>query len=267
MNILLLIIVVSVGLSMIKLIVDEIIFHIKHKRRIKELEKFAVRMSEEDIKKFQAAIEEEDRLENLKNIKLLREKTSASVALCAEALEESDGDIDKATSWLKQKGVKPDVKQRATKEGVIISYQHMNRKLVSTVELRCETDFVAKSDRFQAFALDLAMHVAGTPTTPIAIDREGLSEKIVEAEKRDILNQPDMANKPEKIKEKIIEGRLTKFYKEKVLLDQPFIKDENHTIKQLVDWHINTLGENIRVVGFSCWTLGNKPIVEYEEKQ
>jgi elongation factor Ts len=189
-------------------------------------------------------------------VKALRDKTGAGMMDCKNALKTCNGDEEKAIAWLREKGLAKAQKKagRATSEGWIGSYIHSNGKIGVLVELKCETDFVAKNEKFLALAKDLAMQVAAT--NPVCVHPEDLPEDIIAKEKEIYLNQAKEEGKPEHIAEKIVEGRLKKYYKEVCLLEQPFIKDDSKTIKDLINEAIAVLGENIQIGRFSRLALG-----------
>ncbi|SDN65484.1 elongation factor Ts [Desulfonauticus submarinus] len=189
-------------------------------------------------------------------VKELREKTGAGMMDCKKALEASGGDTEKAIAWLREKGLAKAQKRadRATAEGWIGSYIHSNGKIGVMIELKCETDFVAKSDRFQQLAKDLAMQVAAA--NPICLKPEDLPQDLLEKEKEIYLKQAKEEGKPDHIAEKIVEGRLKKYYKEVCLLEQPFIKDDSKTIADLLNEAVVALGENIQIGRFVRLSLG-----------
>ncbi len=189
-------------------------------------------------------------------VKELRERTKAGMMDCKKALEESQGDMEKAIAWLRQKGLAVAAKRagRATAEGIVASYIHAGGKLGVLVEVNCETDFVAKTDQFQEFARDIAMQIAAT--NPVAIRREDVPEDFVEKEKQILINQAKETGKPEHIIEKIVQGRLEKMYKEVCLLEQPFVKNPDITIQDLLNELIGKLGENITIRRFVRYQVG-----------
>jgi elongation factor Ts len=189
-------------------------------------------------------------------VKALREKTGAGMMDCKKALTACDGNEEKAIAWLREKGLAKAQKKagRATSEGWIGSYIHSNGKIGVLVELKCETDFVARNEKFLALAKDLAMQIAAT--NPVCVRPEELPEDLIAREKEIYLNQAKEEGKPDHIAEKIVEGRLKKYYKEVCLLEQPFIKDDSKTIKDLINEAIAVLGENIQIGRFSRLALG-----------
>jgi len=190
----------------------------------------------------------------LKLIKQLREKTGISISECYESLEESKGDIEKAIEILRKKGegVMSKKEARETKTGVIGVYLHADSKQASLVKVFCETDFVAKNEEFKILAHDLAMQIVALK--PKWIAPSGVPQEIIEKEKEIYLSEIDK-KKPEPIKEKIVDGKLQKFYSENCLFRQPFIKDEDLTIEELIASYVNKFGEKIEVKEFVLFTL------------
>lgn len=191
-----------------------------------------------------------------KMVKSLRDKTGAGMMDCKKALEAASGDEEKATVWLREKGLAKAQKRsgRATSEGWIGSYIHSNGKIGVLVELKCETDFVAKSDKFKELAKDLAMQIAAT--SPVCVSPEQLPQDLLEKEKQIFLHQAKEEGKPENIAEKIVEGRIKKYYKEVCLQEQPFIKDDSKTVNDLINEAVAVLGENIQIGRFTRLGLG-----------
>jgi elongation factor Ts len=189
-------------------------------------------------------------------VKELREKTGAGMMDCKKALEATQGDSGKAVIYLREKGIaKAETKVgRTTSEGVISSYIHAGSKLGTLVEVNCETDFVAKNDEFKNLAREVAMQVAATD--PLAVQRSDLSEELVEKEKSIYRTQALSSGKPEKAVEKIIEGKLEKYFATVCLLEQPYVRDPNKTIGVLVKEYIVKFGENITVRRFVRFKLG-----------
>jgi elongation factor Ts len=192
-----------------------------------------------------------------KAVKELREKTSAGMMDCKKALQEFDGDVEKAMESLKQKGLASANKKsnRIASEGLIEAYVHMGGKLGVIVELNCETDFVARSPAFQDLARNVAMQIAACPTVQF-VTFEEIPLTVAEEEKRTEMNKDDLGNKPEEIKEKIVEGRIQKRLKEMVLLEQNFIRDSSITMDELVKQAVAKLGENIKIRRFQRFKLG-----------
>ena len=178
-------------------------------------------------------------------VKELRDKSGVGMMDCKKAMQEADGDMDKAFDILRKSGVAKAQKKagRDAKEGSIISYIHPGSKLGVLLELNCETDFVANTDDFQNLGRDIAMHIAAV--NPIAVKREDIDSSILDKEKEIYFDQAKASGKPENIIEKMVEGRINKFYQENVLLEQNFVKDPSKTIENLVTDKVGVLGENI----------------------
>lgn len=191
-----------------------------------------------------------------KLVKTLREKTGVGLMDCKEALKISNGDMDKAVDHLREKGLAKAQKRagRAATEGTVAVYIHMGGKIATMVEINCETDFVAKTDQFQTFAKDVAMQV--TAANPSYVKREDVPVEVREKEKNIYRIQAKEAGKPEKILDKIADGKLDKFYQEVCLLEQPFIKNPDISIKDLLEDLISKMGENIVVRRFVRYQLG-----------
>jgi len=189
-------------------------------------------------------------------VKDLREKTGAGMMDCKKALTEMSGDVEKAINYLREKGIAKAASKagRATKEGIIVSYIHPGDKLGVMVEINCETDFVARTDEFKLFAKDIAMQVAAT--NPIAISRENVDASVVEQESAIYRQQALNEGKPEKILDKIVSGKLDKFFAETCLMEQPFVKDNEKTITDLINSMIAKIGENISIRRFARFRLG-----------
>ena len=190
-------------------------------------------------------------------VKELRERTGAGFMDCKRALEEAGGDIDKAIASLREKGLAAAAKKagRDAREGLVSSYIHAGGRLGVLIEVNCETDFVARTDEFQKLVRDLAIQVAGLAPEYVDIDR--IPEDVVAAKKAALLADESVQAKPENIREKIVDGQLAKWYKEVVLLEQPF-RDEDRTVRDLVTEKIATIGENIRVRRFVRYALGEE---------
>jgi elongation factor Ts len=188
-------------------------------------------------------------------VKSLRERTGAGVLDCRNALAEVDGDFDEAIKLLKKKGLAVAAKkaEREANEGLVEAYIHAGGKLGVLVELNCETDFVARTEDFQELAHDLAMQVAGAGAKYLA--PEDIPQDVLEREKERHLEEIG-DSKPEEIVQKIVDGKLKKYYQEVCLLEQPFIKDEEMTIRDLMTSKIAKLGENIKVRRFARFELG-----------
>jgi len=189
-------------------------------------------------------------------VKELREKTGAGMMDCKKALEENDGSLEKAVDWLRQKGLSKAAKKagRATSEGVIGNYIHSTGKIAVLVEVKCETDFVARNEKFQEFAKNVAMQIAAN--NPAAVDAESVDPAVIEREREVYRQKAREEGKPENIIEKIVEGGIKKFYKEICLLEQPYIRDDKMTIRDLLNDVIATLGENVTIGRFVSMQLG-----------
>jgi elongation factor Ts len=191
-------------------------------------------------------------------VKALRDKTGAGMMDCKKALGECTGDEEKSIAWLREKGLAKAQKRagRATSEGLIGSYIHSNGKIGVLVEIKCETDFVARSERFQEFAKNVAMQIAAA--NPVCLSSEDVPAEMLAKEKEIFKHQAMEEGKPEAIAEKIVEGRIKKFYKEICLLDQPFIKDDKVSIQDLVNELVGVLGENVQIGRFTRMALGEE---------
>ena len=191
-------------------------------------------------------------------VKELRDRSGVGMMECKKALVETGGNLDKAFDHLRKAGAAKALKKegREAKEGVVLSYIHPGAKLGVLLELNCETDFVAKTEDFTSLGNDIAMHIAATD--PLAVSVEDISTEIVEKEKEIYSDQAKKTNKPAEIIEKMVEGRLKKFYKENVLIEQDFVKDPNKTIKDIITDTVGKLGENIVVSRFKRFQLGEK---------
>jgi len=191
-------------------------------------------------------------------VKALRDKTGAGMMDCKKALQDSGGDEEKAINWLREKGLSKAQKRagRATSEGWIGSYIHSNGKIGVLVELKCETDFVARSDQFLQLAKDLAMQIAAT--SPVCVSSDDLPRELLEKEREFYINQAQKEGKPEHIAQKIVEGRLQKYYKEVCLLHQTFIKDDSKSIQDHLNDTVVVLGESIRIGRFTRLALGEE---------
>ncbi|HEX9902728.1 MAG TPA: translation elongation factor Ts [Acidobacteriota bacterium] len=190
-------------------------------------------------------------------IKELRQRTGIGMMECKKALEESGGDMEKAIALLRKKGYAraKDKMSRETSEGLIGSYIHTNNKIGVLVEINCETDFVARNAEFQDMVKNIAMHIAAA--RPKYLAAEDIPAPVLEEEKAVIREQLKDQKKPPEIIEKIVQGKLGKFYEEVCLLDQPFIKDDKVTIRQFVQSHIAKLGENIKINRFARFEMGS----------
>jgi elongation factor Ts len=189
-------------------------------------------------------------------VKKLRAKTNAGMMDCKKALTESSGDFEKAVEYLRLKGLATATKRagRATNQGVVHSYIHAGGKLGVLVEVNCETDFVAKNEQFLQFAKDVAMQVAAS--NPLAVSQEDLDQSMVEKEKEIYRQQALESGKPEKVLDKIVEGKLKKYFTEVCLMEQPFVKDPDKSITDVLNETIAAIGENISVRRFARFQLG-----------
>lgn len=189
-------------------------------------------------------------------VKELREKSGAGIMDCKEALSECDGDMEKAVDFLRKKGLATAAKRagRATSEGTIKSYIHMGGKIGVMVEVNCETDFVAKTDDFVDFAKNLAMHI--TATNPVGITPEDVPEAIIHREKEIYRDQALEMGKPEKMIDKIVEGKLNKFFKDSCLMNQQYVKDPDKTISDYLNEVIAKTGEKITIKRFARFQVG-----------
>ena len=192
-----------------------------------------------------------------KLVKELRDKTGAGMMDCKKALSETDGNVDKAIEWLRKKGIASAEKKsgRVAAEGSIGSYIHTGSRVGVLLELNCETDFVARGEIFQSLLKDVAMQIAACPNVEyVSID--DIPNEVVVKEKQIEMGRDDLTGKPDQIKEKIVEGRISKRLNELVLLEQPYIKDSSLSVEQLVKETAGKIGENIRIRRFTRYTLG-----------
>ena len=193
---------------------------------------------------------------NATMVKQLREKTGAGMMDCKNALSEVEGDVEKAIELLRKKGLATAQKRagRTLSEGMVQSYIHMTGKLGVLVEVNCETDFVAKNEDFQEFTKNIAMHIAAT--NPLGITPEDISQEIIEKEKEIYRAQALDMGKPENVIDKIVEGKLNKFYEESCLLNQPYVRDTDISIADLLNQMIAKIGENISIKRFVRYQIG-----------
>jgi elongation factor Ts len=191
-----------------------------------------------------------------KMVKELRDTSGAGMMDCKKALTECGGDMDKAMDYLRTKGIASASKKegRATSEGLVSSYIHGGGKVGVLIEVACETDFVARTDDFQEFVRNVAMHIAAT--SPIAVTREEVDSTLIEKEKEIYREQMKEQNKPEAIINKIVDGKVDKYYSEFVLLEQKYVKDPDMTIADYVNSVIGSLGENMAIKRFSRFQIG-----------
>lgn len=196
-------------------------------------------------------------------VKELREKTGAGMMACKKALTEAEGDIERAMEVLRERGLASAAKKagRVAAEGLVESYIHAGGRIGVLVEVNCETDFVAKNEDFRAFVRDVAMHIAAV--NPQYVRREEVPEDVVAKEREILRNQTLNEGKPEKIVDKIVEGRIDKFFKDSCLLEQEFVKDPDKTIETLLREKIASIGENISIRRFARYVVGEG--IEKEE--
>ncbi len=190
-------------------------------------------------------------------VKTLREKTGVGFMECKNALLEAKGDLEAAVTILRKKGHSAVAKKagRETKEGLIGCYVH-NGKIGVMIEVNCESDFVARTAEFQAFVKDIAMHIAASD--PRFLRREDVTDAVLASEREIYKGQARATGKPENVLEKIVEGRMSKFYSETCLLEQPFVKDPSISVKDLIASHIQNFGENIQIRRFVRYRLGGE---------
>ena len=191
-------------------------------------------------------------------VKQLREKTGVGMMECKKALQEADGDLDGAVKLLRERGMAQATKRagRATREGMVHAYIHPGSRIGVLVEVNCETDFVARTDEFKELAKDIAMQVAASG--PLYVQREEVSESVIEAEKEIYRTQALQSGKPEKVIDRIVEGKLNDFFSKVCLLEQTFIKDQKMTISDLLKESIARTGENISIRRFALYRLGEE---------
>ena len=189
-------------------------------------------------------------------VKQLRDKTGAGMMDCKNALKESNGDLGEAIDYLRKSGAAKAEKKgsRATKEGLVYSYIHAGGRLGVMIEVNCETDFVAKTDGFVELCHNLAMQVAAT--NPISLDKDSVPENVINKEKEIFTEQAKSSGKPDNIIEKMVEGRLSKFFQENCLMEQAYIKDSDKKVADLMTETIATLGENITISKFTRFAVG-----------
>jgi elongation factor Ts len=188
------------------------------------------------------------------SVRELRDRTSAGFLDCKNALEEANGDFEKAGEILRKKGLAKAMKKgsRGTPEGRVGSYIHTNGKVGVLIEVNCETDFVAKNDVFESLVKDICMHIAATD--PMAVSREDVPQEMIDREKKAYTDE--FKDKPDNVRDKIIEGKMEGFYKEVCLINQPFVKDNDQTIEDLIKNAITKLGENIKISRFARFAIG-----------
>ena len=193
-------------------------------------------------------------------VKKLREKTGAGMMDCKKALVETDGDIDKAVDFLRKSGIAKAEKkgERSAKEGLVFSYIHHGGRLGVLLELNCETDFVAKTDGFSDLANNISMQIAAT--NPLSISRDEIDQSVLDREKEIFADQAKESGKPDNIIDKIVEGRVEKFFAESCLLEQQYIKDPDRKVLDLITESVATLGENIVVNRFIRFAIGESSL-------
>lgn len=193
-----------------------------------------------------------------KDVGILRSRTGAGMMDCKRALEETAGDMDKAVEFLRKKGIARAEKRvgRVVREGLVGSYVHFNGKVAVLVEVDCETDFVARTDEFQQLVRDLAMHIASAK--PIAVTTDQVPEDIVARERAIFEAQVAESGKPEHVRARIVDGKMKKYYKENVLLEQAFVRDDKKTVSDLVTEVSGKVGENVVVRRFVRYELGEE---------
>lgn len=191
-----------------------------------------------------------------KLVKELRQKTGAGMMDCKRALVECDGNLTEAAELLRKQGIAKSAKKadRIAAEGVVESYIHLGGKIGSMVEVNCETDFAAQNQGFRDFARDIAMHIAAA--NPTYLTRDEIPVEVIEHEKEILREQALNEGKPEKIVDRMVEGRLGKFFEENVLMDQKFVKDTDKTIEELVKEEIAAIGENVKIRRFARFGMG-----------
>jgi elongation factor Ts len=190
------------------------------------------------------------------DVKNLREMTGAGMMDCKKALTDADGNMDKAVELLRERGLAAAAKKsgRIAAEGIVESYIHSGGRIGVLIEVNCETDFVAKTPEFKVFVHDIAMHVAAA--NPTYVVREEVDSSVIEKEKEILRVQALNEGKPEKIVDKMVEGRIEKYYKEVCLMEQPFVKDPDKSIKDIVNEKIAVIGENISIRRFARYQMG-----------
>lgn len=192
-----------------------------------------------------------------KLVQELRQKTGAGMMDCKKALQENEGDVTKAMDWLRQKGMLKagKIETKSATDGLVGSYIHTGGRVGVLVEVNCQTDFVARTDGFKALVQNIAMQIAACPNVEY-VKVSDIPAEIVEKEKAIEMGREDLGNKPANVKEKIVQGRIDKRLKEMTLLDQPYIKDQNISVEELIKQNVAQLGENIQVRRFVRFVLG-----------
>jgi len=192
-----------------------------------------------------------------KLVQELRRKTGAGMMDCKKALQETDGDVEKAMDWLRQKGMLKagKIETKSATDGLVGSYIHTGGRVGVLVEINCQTDFVARNEGFKSLVQNVAMQIAACPNVEY-VKVSDIPVEIVEKEKAIEMGRDDLGNKPDNVKEKIVQGRIEKRLKEMTLLDQPYIKDQNISVEELIKQTVVQLGENIQVRRFVRFVLG-----------
>jgi elongation factor Ts len=195
---------------------------------------------------------------NATQVKELRETTGAGIMDCKQALQEAGGDVEKAMRVLREKGLAGAQKKAGRKaaDGIIDSYIHLNNRIGVLLEVNCETDFVARNETFRAMVHDIAMHIAATK--PLYVSSEDIPEEVLAEEREINRNRALKEGKPENVVDKIVDGRMKKYYEEVCLLDQPFVKDQEVTVGELVKSTIAAVGENVVVRRFARYQVGEE---------
>ena len=193
-----------------------------------------------------------------KDVQTLRQRTGAGMMECKKALDEMSGDMDKAVEHLRKKGIAKAEKRtgKQTSEGLITSYIHHNGKVGVLLELNCETDFVARTDDFKELAREIALHIASA--APVSVDKDGVSQELVDRERRIFEDQAKQSGKPDAIVQKMVEGKVESYYKEVVLLSQPYVREPKKTIGDLIKEASAKVGENIQVRRFTRYQMGEE---------
>jgi elongation factor Ts len=191
-----------------------------------------------------------------RTVKVLREKTGAGMMDCKTALRESDGDLEKAELWLREKGLSDAKKRsaRAASEGQVHAYIHHDGRTGVLVEMNCETDFVARTTEFLDLIHDVALHIAAA--APDYVSREDVPEELAAKERQFLEGRAKASGKPEQVIAKIVEGQMKSFYEQHCLLDQPFVRDDKRTVGEMVSEVSAKVGENVRIRRFSCFKVG-----------
>ena len=190
-------------------------------------------------------------------VKDLRSRTGAGIMDCKEALKNCNGNLDEAIDFLRKKGIAKAEKKagRQAEQGTVLSYIHPGNRIGVLVEVNCETDFVAKTDDFLNLARNIAMQIAAT--NPMSLDRDSIDQTKLEKEKEILLEQAKSSGKPESILDKIVDGRIEKYFQENCLLEQPYIKDADKSVQDILTESVATLGENISIARFARFEVGD----------